>query len=161
MPSDRPCRSMRLQRTVIALTLVAALSASAAGQDNGPPAKLVPKADDKNATVAKGETVSEMSKSLLYVFQAKNNDYWFGSDDRGAYRYNGKTVVNFTTKDGLCSNRIRGIQDDKAGNIYFTTYEGISKFDGHAFTTLGVSASSAATDWKLRPDDLWFVGPPD
>lgn len=77
------------------------------------------------------------------------------------YRYNGKALVNFTMKDGLVSNQIRGIQEDKAGNIYFTTYEGISKFDGQAFTTLDVSASSAPTDWKLQPDDLWFAGAQD
>jgi ligand-binding sensor domain-containing protein len=76
-------------------------------------------------------------------------------------RYNGKTLVNFTVRDGLASNQIRGIQEDKVGNIYFTTYAGISKFDGRAFTTLSVSVSSAPTDWKLQPDDLWFVGPPD
>jgi hypothetical protein len=45
--------------------------------------------------------------------------------------------------------------------MYFTTYAGISRFDGQSFTTLSVSASSAATDWKLQPEDLWFVGPPD
>ena len=97
----------------------------------------------------------------MYVFQAKNNDYWFGSNDRGVYRYDGKTLVNFTTKDGLVSNQIRGVQEDKSGNIYFTTYEGISKFDGQSFTTLSVAAGSAPTDWKKQPDDLWFVGPPD
>jgi ligand-binding sensor domain-containing protein len=102
-----------------------------------------------------------LGKSVMYVFQARNNDYWFGSNDRGVYRYDGKALVNFTTNDGLVSNQIRGIQEDKSGNIYFTTYEGISKFDGQAFTTLSVAAGSAPTDWKKQPDDLWFVGPPD
>ena len=64
-------------------------------------------------------------------------------------------------KDGLVSNRIRGVQEDKAGNIYFTTYEGISRFDGQTFTTLIAAASSSATEWKKQPDDLWFVGAPD
>jgi ligand-binding sensor domain-containing protein len=97
----------------------------------------------------------------MYVFQAKNNDYWFGSNDRGAYRYDGKTLVNFTNKDGLASNRIRGIQQDKAGNVYFTTYEGISKYDGKSFATLTAPSKADAKEWKLQPDDLWFVGPPD
>ncbi len=65
------------------------------------------------------------------------------------------------TKDGLCSDRIRGIQEDTTGNIYFTTYEGISKFDGRSFTTLSVLNSSTPTDWKKHADDLWFIGPPD
>ena len=135
---------MRLHHTLMTLSLMAALSASTAAQDK-----------------PKGEIVSELGKSVMYVFHARNNDYWFGSNDRGVYRYDGKTLVNFTTKDGLVSNRIRGIQEDKSGNIYFTTYEGISRFDGQAFTTLGVSTSSAPTDWKKQPDDLWFVGPQD
>ena len=90
------------------------------------------------------ELVSELDQAIFYVFQARDNTYWFGSNDRGVYRYNGKTLVNFTMKDGLVSHRIRGIQEDRSGNIYFTTYEGISKFDGQAFTTLSVSASSSS-----------------
>lgn len=154
---------MRIRHAFIALSLIAALATCAAGQDERPPSKSTPKAgdNDQKSTVAKGETVSELDKAILYVFQAKNNDYWFGSDDRGVYRYNGKTLVNFTTKDGLVSNRIRGIQEDKSGNIYFTTYEGISKYDGQTLTTLSVSASTASTDWKLQPEDMWFVGPQD
>ena len=154
---------MRLLHAVIAISLVVAVSACASAQDKNPKPeqKANSTSNDQNAPVAKGETVSELGKSVLYVFQAKNNDYWFGSNDRGVYRYDGKAIVNFTTKDGLVSNQIRGVQEDKSGNIYFTTYEGISKFDGQAFTTLSVAAGSAPTDWKKQPDDLWFVGPPD
>ena len=136
----------RSYRAVIALAFLSALSTSAAARDNTPPAKPERKADstanDKKAPVAIGEVVSELGKSVMYVFHAKNNDYWFGSDDRGVYRYNGKAIVNFTRKDGLVSNQIRGIQEDKSGNIYFTTYEGISKFDGKSFTTLIAPARS-------------------
>lgn len=147
-----------------ALALAAALSSGVAGQDKDPPAQSAPKAGgiDQMPTVAKGQIVSELDKAIWHVFQAKNGDYWFGSQDRGVYRYNGKTLVNFTTKDGLAGNRLGlgGFQEDKAGNIYIAG-DGISKFDGHAFTTLRVSAESAATDWKLGPDDLWFAGPQD
>src|SRR6266576_5715511 len=124
--------------------LLAVAIAAAAGQDKGPPIKSAQQGNgnDQKAPVAKGEIVPELGKSVMYVFQAKNNDYWFGSNDRGVYRYDGKTLVNFTTKVGLVSNRIRGIQEDKSGNIYFTTYEGISKFDGQAFTTRRVAAGS-------------------
>ena len=143
-------RLWRLGRAGLALALVVALSFNVAGQGN-----------DQKPTVAKGVTVSELDKAIFYVYQAKNNDYWFGSNDRGVYRHDGKTLVNFTMKDGLPSNQIRGIQEGKAGTIYFTTYAGISKYDGQAFTTLSVATTSAATDWKLQPDDLWFVAGQD
>ncbi len=109
-------------------------------------------------TIAKGETVSEMSKDLWYVFQGKNGHHWFGSRTEGAFRYDGKTITRFTSRDGLSGVRIGGIQEDKSGNIYFTTDEGISKFDGRSFTTL---KPTPAVEWKKEPDDLWFGGGQD
>lgn len=104
-----------------------------------------------------GDTVSMLSESIWIVFQSTNGDYWYGSDTDGAYRYDGKTMIHFSTKDGLSSNRTRGIQEDKQGNIYISTLEGINKFDGHTFTTLTVVPSTSSNDnWKLQADDLWF-----
>ena len=163
MPSYLPRRTMGQQHALIALSFIAALSACTAGQDKRPPTKSAQNScdSDQQAPVAKGEIVLALGESVMYVFHARNNDYWFGSNDRGMYRYDGKLIVNFTTKDGLCSNRIRGIQEDKSGNIYFTTYEGVSRFDGNSFTTLSVAENTPVTEWNKQPDDLWFVGPPD
>ncbi|VTR94154.1 Uncharacterized protein OS=Phaeodactylibacter xiamenensis GN=IX84_27095 PE=4 SV=1: Reg_prop [Gemmata massiliana] len=120
-----------------ALAALSLLSACASGQDKQPAEKG-----------AKGEVVTELGKSVMYVMQAKNDTYWFGSNDRGAYRYDGKSLVNFTTKDGLVSNQIRGVQEDKSGNVYFATYEGISRFDGRAFTTLAASEKADPKEWN-------------
>lgn len=112
----------------------------------------------QKATESIGNTVSELSKSILLVYQATNGDYWFGSDTDGVYRFDGKTIIHFSEKDGLSNNRIRSIQEDKHGNIYFATLGGISKFDGRTFTTLTAIKSTSANDnWKLQPDDLWFA----
>lgn len=102
-----------------------------------------------------GEVVSSLDETIYIVFQDANKNYWFGSNGNGVYRYDGKTIVHFTTKDGLCHPQIRQIQEDKSGNIFFTTTAGISKFDGQKFTTLPVVKSK---EWKLGPDDLWFTG---
>lgn len=163
MPSHLTCKTWCPQRAFINLSFLAALSACAPGQDKGSPAMSVRHANssDQRASVAQGEVVAELDQAIFYIFQAKDNTYWFGSNDRGVYRYDGKSLVNFTMNDGLVSNRIRGIQEDRAGSIYLTTYEGISKFDGQSFVTLNAPAEADATEWKLRPDDLWFVGPPD
>jgi len=156
-----PRRTTHPHLALVALTLVATLS-TCHGQPTKPPntpPKVSP--NDQKSPVAKGEVVKELDKAILYVYQAKDGTYWFGSDERGVYRYGGKTLVNFTTKDGLVGNRIRGIHEDKSGNVYFTTYEGISKFDGQSFMTLAVAEKSSTTDWKNQPDDLWFVGAQD
>jgi ligand-binding sensor domain-containing protein len=154
---------MRFLHLHLAISLIATFSACVSAQDKNanPEQKANSTSTHQKTAVAKGQTVSALGQSVMYIFQARNDDYWFGSNDRGVYRFNGKAIVNFTTKDGLASNQIRGVQEDKSGNIYFTTYEGISKFDGKAFTTLSVAAGSTPTNWKKRPDDLWFVGPPD
>lgn len=154
---------MQPLHAVIALSLIAAFSAVAPARDENPkPGQRAARTpDDNKAPAARGEIVPGLGKSVMYVFQARNNDFWFGSNDRGVYRYDGKALVNFTTKDGLVSNRIRGIQEDKAGNVYLTTYEGISRYDGKTFTTLTAPAKADPKGWKLQPDDLWFVGPPD
>lgn len=162
-------------RLGLALAVIAALSCGAAGQDKGLPTKAAAKGDGKDLkpAVAKGEIVPALDKAIMHVFQAKNGDYWFGSKDRGAYRYDGKTLVNFTTKDGLSYDHIGGIQEDKAGHIYFTTTSDfdaerrkftqvISKYDGKTFRTVPLPEKAAdATAWKLQPDDLWFGGGQD
>ena len=106
-----------------------------------------------NSPVSINDTVTEIDKNIWIVFQDKHNNYWFGSDGQGVYRYDGKTILHFSTKDGLLNNRIRGIQEDKSGNVFITSLKGINKFDGQKFTTLPVIESN---EWKLDPNDLWF-----
>jgi ligand-binding sensor domain-containing protein len=108
---------------------------------------------NSNTTLSIGDTVVELEKNIWIVFQDQNKNYWFGSDGSGVYRYDGETTLHFTSKDGMLSNRIRGINEDKFGNVYITNLGGIDKFDGEKFTHLPVKESN---DWELNPDDVWF-----
>lgn len=113
-------------------------------------------------TATPGDTVKEPGKSVWYIFQARDNTYWFGSDGDGVYHYDGKNTIQFTMKHGLCNNQVRGIQEDTTGNIFINTVGGISRFDGKAFTTLPVVESAAPmSGWSLGPNDLWFQGAQD
>ncbi len=120
---------------------------------NGQTKNKASNADDLSQNFAQGDTVNKLGDHLWYVFQDKKNNYWFGSNGEGVYRFDGKTIVNFTSKDGLCNDSIRQIQEDEFGNIFFSTLGGINKFDGKQFTTLQPIKSK---DWKLEPNDLWF-----
>lgn len=121
-----------------------------------PPASLLP---DHKAANGPGDVVSEMSKSIWSVFQDMNNHHWFGSDGQGVYRYDGKTLTQFTTKHGLPGDQIRGVQQHKSGAIFINTTKGISRYDGQTFTTLKVAeVHPPGVGWKLQPDDLWFAG---
>jgi ligand-binding sensor domain-containing protein len=103
--------------------------------------------------ISLGDTVTQLGDHLWYVFQDKKSNYWFSSHGEGVYRYDGKTIVNFTTKHGLANDTTRQIQEDNSGNIFISTFSGVSKFDGKVFTTLQPIKSK---EWKLEPDDLWF-----
>jgi len=105
-----------------------------------------------------GDTVSEIAdQKLNLVFQDTKENFWFTGGDGGIYKYDGKNLVLFTLKDGLCSLDILGIQEDNFGNLYFDTPKGVSKFDGQKFSTLEIiTGDSSKNEWKLGPDDLWF-----
>ena len=104
----------------------------------------------------KGDTVKELGSSIMVVYQDKKNIYWFGSWETGVYSYDGKTLINYTTKHGLPNNRVDEIKEDKSGNLYFTSCSPnstIAKFDGNRFTTLSAISSN---DWRLQSTDMWF-----
>jgi ligand-binding sensor domain-containing protein len=102
-----------------------------------------------------GKTVSNLDDRIWVVFQDSQDNYWFGSNGKGIYHFDGKVLKLITSNDGLIDNTIRGIQEDNKGNIYIETPEGISKFDGDRFSTLKV-ITSPNNEWKLEPNDLWF-----
>lgn len=104
----------------------------------------------------KGDTVKELGSSIMVIYQDKNNVYWFGSWETGVYRYDGKTLINYSTKHGLPNNRVDEIKEDKSGNIYFVScypQSSVVKFDGQLFSILTAVPSN---EWKLQSDDLWF-----
>ncbi|NJM80426.1 MAG: hypothetical protein HC854_13910 [Flavobacterium sp.] len=104
----------------------------------------------------KGDIVKELGKSVMVIYQDKKNNYWFGSWETGVYKYDGNTLVNYTTKHGLASNRIDEIKEDELGNLFFVSCypkQNIVKYDGKSFITL---TSVPSKEWKLQPNDLWF-----
>ncbi len=102
-----------------------------------------------------GTTVTTMEGGVMAIFQDRKNNLWFGA--KGVYQYDGKKLVHYSVEDGLVSESVLGIQEDKAGNIYFDTPEGVSRFDGEKFTTLEFANSlENQNEWVLNPNDLWF-----
>jgi len=117
--------------------------------------------NDKTAlaqSTAIGHRIPEIGKNIRCIFQDSKNNYWYGSDGDGVYRYDGKNLVLFTDKDGLCHNQVLSIQEDQLGNIWFGTGNGISRFDGHTFTTFTKQSNSNIDQgWTIGADDLWFA----
>ncbi len=104
----------------------------------------------------------DIDKNIRSIFQDKKGNYWFGTNAKGVYRYDGNTVTQFTIKDGLSDNQVQTIQEDYLGNIWFGTGGfGVCRYDGEKFisftTTENLKISTGAiNDWKTAPTDLWF-----
>ncbi len=102
----------------------------------------------------------EMSDSILLVFHASDGSKWLGSDNQGVYWVKNQTILHFTTSNGLANNRIREIKEDKKGNIFVATLQGICLFDGTKFSLLkAIKRNDQQSGWRLHPDDLWFCTP--
>jgi ligand-binding sensor domain-containing protein len=127
------------------------LLCSCSGQNTPPVSDNTIKGIDSNVKI--GDTVTSLPKSTWLVFQDQQNHYWFGTSDQGLYRYDGKTILHFSTNHGLLDNSIRGIQEDKSGTIFITTLNGINKFDGQTCYAVPVSETNK---WRLDSNDVWF-----
>lgn len=113
----------------------------------------------RSRTIVSGDTVKELGKNIMVVYQDNKNVYWFGSWETGLYRYDGNTMLNYTTKHGLPHNRIDEIKEGISGDIYLnccSPSSAITKFDGQTFTTITAKTSN---NWELKPNDLWFKHP--
>lgn len=87
----------------------------------------------------------------------KDGNLWFSISGEGAYRYDGKSFTNFTTKDGLCNNSVGSIIQDRVGNILLGTKNGICQYDGHQFTKFPVPDTLSITCMlEDNQGNLWF-----
>jgi ligand-binding sensor domain-containing protein len=109
----------------------------------------------KNKATELGKSVWQLDNKIWVIFQDSKENYWFGSNGEGVFYLNGKDLKQITTENGLVDNKIRGVQEDKSGNIFIETTNGISKYDGQSLTTLKPIVSSK-NKWKLELNDLWF-----
>ena len=101
------------------------------------------------------------SPYILALHQDVRGNIWFGSWGEGISRYDGNSIWNYSSENGLCGDNIRSIIEDQDGNMWIGTWgDGICKFDGKSFThfkeTDGLNASMI---WKIFPDskgNLWI-----
>jgi signal transduction histidine kinase len=100
-----------------------------------------------------------------YPLVTADGSFWFGSR-KGAWRYNPsagkgeKTLVNFTTRDGLVNNEVFDVKSGPDGRIWFATGGGASCFDGTNFINFtradGLSSSELITLDVDNKGAVWF-----
>ncbi|HAD12911.1 MAG TPA: hypothetical protein DCF33_10800, partial [Saprospirales bacterium] len=106
----------------------------------------------------KANLTTEMDQGVLAILQDQNGYHWFGTNE-GVYRYDGQSLIVFTTEDGLYQNQVQNIQEDENGDIWFGTGGyGVNRFKGDSISTFNYPAEARTPDnaWRIRESDLWF-----
>jgi ligand-binding sensor domain-containing protein len=102
---------------------------------NGQNQKSIENKSQQTVTPITGDTVSEIGGQIRCIFQDSKNNFWFATDGEGVYKYDGKSIVQFTAKHGLCSNFVWNVQEGKDRKMWFKTRDAICYYDGKLFTT--------------------------
>ena len=75
-------------------------------------------------------------KNIRKIQIDRNDALWVGTLGDGLIRYNQGNEKTFTTKDGLPDNRVRAIEEDKDGNLWVGTWDGLSRIQGEQVQSL-------------------------
>lgn len=68
--------------------------------------------------------------------QDKEGNLWFGTTAEGVYKYDKTSFIQFTESNGLSSNTVHHILEEKGGKIWIATSLGVSIYDGKEFSQI-------------------------
>ncbi len=91
----------------------------------------------------------------------KAGNIWF-SADKGLSKFNGKTIVNYSMKQGLINDNVVSLKEDSKGRLWIGTYEnGISVFDGKSFTNYttgqGLVHNTVWSFYEDKKGNIWMA----
>jgi ligand-binding sensor domain-containing protein len=104
---------------------------------NGPGKKGLPKEKVEHPKLIK--TIgSPRYGNVQCGLQDKAGNLWFGTTENGLYKYDGKSFSQFLVINGLTSNNITSILEDKDGKIWIGTEAGLCLYDGKTFANIQI-----------------------
>ena len=77
---------------------------------------------------------------------------WFGSRDNGLIKYDKHNFTQYTEKDGLSSNYINTLFEDKSNNLWLGTNGGVNKFALKSFVSLEENGLLEAGSMPIAED---------
>ena len=120
---------------------------------------------DKELITTKDIEIPPANASLI----SHDGDLWLATS-RGAIRYDGKELTEYTTKntsqsskkEGFLVDNVRDVIEDSSGSIWFATKGGGTvRYDGETFDTLttkdGLSHNNISKIYESSNKDIWFA----
>ena len=95
------------------------------------------------------------------LFEDSKGYIWIGYGGKGLVKWKDGNVVDyFTTKEGLISDQINALAEDRDGNILIGTSHGLSVFNGETFSNFNFTnglGNGSITDIKVFGNKTWIA----
>lgn len=119
----------------VSLLIVLSAIASCNGQSEIEAKQAMPVAGQTNILLPQGVSPHTMFRCS---FKDNNNNIWFGTTGAGVYKYDGKLFARYAEKEGLLNGLVYSVAQDKNGNIWVATGNGLFYSEGNVFNQLQV-----------------------
>ncbi|MCD6066440.1 MAG: rsbU 7 [Bacteroidetes bacterium] len=102
-----------------------------------------------------------LAQSQVFALYQDNKGYlWFGTNGGGVSVYDGMKFMNYTTKNGLVSNYVFSITQNKKGDVFLATYDGLSVYNGFSFKNYTekekMPSNATFSVYTDRKDKVWI-----
>jgi ligand-binding sensor domain-containing protein/signal transduction histidine kinase len=103
------------------------------------------------------------------VYQDRAGRMWIGFHESGLVEFGARGFRRFTTRNGLLSNEVFSIREDRRGGLLVATREGLSRLEGERFrahvpsdpaarrVVFDALEDRAGRLWLATPSGLWEV----
>lgn len=98
-------------------------------------------------------------KTIQYSLKDNNGNIWFATQKGGVFRYDGEEFQDFTSKVGLINDAAPTILEDKNGDIWFTGFGEIIRYNGtdfHKTRDAGLSGMLVELIFEDSRGNLWL-----
>jgi ligand-binding sensor domain-containing protein len=113
--------------------------------------------------VRKAPVLPRFDPSQLQVFALfidRDNSLWIGTGDDGIYRVRAGEVDHFRSEDGLSSNAVADIHQDREGSIWLVTSKGVDVFRDNRVASLsireGLTTDEVQSVLAARDGTVWI-----
>jgi len=105
-------------------------------------------------------TLDGLQGNAYSIVEDRKGNMWFATESNGVYRYDGRTLTNFTAADGFINRGATKMVEDRQGDMWFGTVKGVFRYDGEAFarfdTTDGLHENNVWAVFEDRQGNMWF-----
>ncbi len=111
----------------------------------------------------------DVGKPIRAICEDSHGDFWIGTESGGLLlfdRTKGQVIKQYTDKEGLCNNSVLNILEDRLGNLWLSTFAGLSCFNprlkkfNNFYRENGLPSNQFSSNaaLKLKNGEMFFGG---